>query len=46
MALASCEQEGQRPSLAVTFQVDLRSEATLGATEGFVAIPFFAPAAL
>ena len=46
VTLASCEEESQGLSLTVTFQVDLRSEAALRAAEGFVAVPFFAPAAL
>lgn len=46
MALPGGEQEGQRPSLTIAFQVNLRPESSLRATECFVAVPLFAPAAL
>ena len=44
--LSRAQPEGHGPSGAVTLQVDLGAEAALRPTEGFVSIPFFAPAAL
>ena len=46
VAVSCAQQEGQRPSPAITFQMDLRSKAPLRATERLVAVPLFAPAAL
>ncbi|GGM27940.1 hypothetical protein GCM10008956_00010 [Deinococcus arenae] len=46
VTLSRAQPEGYGPPGTVTLQVDLGAEAALRPTEGFVPIPFFAPAAL